>query len=228
MGEFTERYKGLLLSMFVYWGVCFVVFLQTANFLYVMMAWNTLLALLPLLFIVKAGAAMRQKKGGWTAGWLILWLLFFPNSMYMITDFIHLSNDKLLWLVEVERYSSESGVVYSTDMMLWIKLFVIGMGFFFAQLAGLESIYRLERMSSKKYSMIIRSIGFLALALLTGLGVYIGRFLRFNSWDVLADPIQLVKQILDIDAFAGQFIIVFACFVGGSYFVYRTLRKKAA
>ncbi|WP_251668771.1 MULTISPECIES: DUF1361 domain-containing protein [unclassified Sporosarcina] len=226
MRKLIENYKGLLLFMFFYWIVCFIMLYKESNFLYFMLPWNTFLALLPLVFIMKAEMAIRQRKVGWPAFWIILWLFFFPNSVYVITDFIHITNDKFLWLVEVEPYSGDSRVAYSHDIMLWSKLFVIGAGFFFALLAGLESVYILERISRKKFSAWISSAGLIVLALLTGLGVYIGRFLRFNSWDILADPIQLVKQVIGMDAFALQFIAVFACFVFGSYLLYRTIRKN--
>ncbi|MBD7983666.1 DUF1361 domain-containing protein [Sporosarcina sp. Sa2YVA2] len=227
MQKLIENYKGLLLFMFVYWVVCFVMLFKESNFLYFMLPWNTFLALLPLVFIMKAEMAIRQRKVGWPAFWIILWLLFFPNSVYVITDFIHITNDKFLWLVEVEPFSSDARVAYSHEIMVWAKLFVIGAGFLFALLAGLESVYKLERLSRKKYSTIICFSGLAMLSLLTGLGVYIGRFLRFNSWDILANPIQLVRQVLGIDAFAVQFIAVFACFVFGGYVLYRTLRKSA-
>ena len=227
MGEFIEKYKGLLLFMFVYWCICFVMLFKDNSFLYVMLSWNVLLALLPLFFIKKAEMTIEQRKIGWSVFWMILWLLFFPNSVYMVTDFIHISNDKFMWLIDVERYSPDSGVVYSNEIMVWTKLLVIGMGFFFALLAGLESLYIFELNIRKKYSMIICSLGFLVVALLTGIGVYIGRFLRFNSWDILVSPMQLLKQVIGIDEFAVQFIISFTVFVIGSYTLYRTFRKQS-
>lgn len=227
MGEFIEKYKEFLLFMFVYWGICFVMLFKDNNFLYAMLSWNLLLAILPLLFITKAKMTIENSKAGWTVFWTILWLLFFPNSVYMVTDFIHISKDKFMWLIDVERYSPDSGVVYSNEIMVWTKLLVIGMGFFFALLAGLESLYIFEQNIRRKYSTVIYSLVLLVVALLTGIGVYIGRFLRFNSWDVIANPMQLLKQVIILEAFAVQFIIVFTCFVLGSYILYRSLRKQS-
>ena len=227
MGEFIEKYKALLLVMFVYWGICFVMIFKDNNLLYAMLSWNILLAMLPLYFITKAGRTMEQQKVGWSALWLILWLFFFPNSVYMITDFIHISNDKFLWFIEGGRYAPDSGVVYSHEIIVWTKLFVIGIGFFFASLAGLESLYVFENMIRKKYSKVISILGILFVAMLTGIGVYIGRFLRFNSWDVLANPIELFKQVIAIDIFAVQFTVIFGVFVLISYVVYSVFRKQS-
>ncbi|RFB14880.1 DUF1361 domain-containing protein [Bacillus sp. HNG] len=227
MGKFFEKYKGILLFMFVYWCICFVMLFKEASFLYVMLSWNVLLAVLPLFFVEKAEMTLEQRKIGWSIFWVILWLLFFPNSVYMVTDFIHISNDKFMWLIEVEMYSADTGVVYSNEIMVWVKLLVIGIGFFFAILVGLESFYIFEQNIREKYSMIICYLAILVVALLTGLGVYIGRFLRFNSWDILFSPMQLLKQVAGIDGFAVQFIITFTIYVIGSYTLYRTFKKQS-
>lgn len=226
MGEFIEKYKALLAVILVYWGICFVMIFKDNNLLYAMLSWNVLLAVLPLFFIKKAEITMEQKKMGWSVLWLVLWLFFFPNSVYMITDFIHISNDKFLWFIEGGRYAPDSGVVYSYEIIVWTKLLVIGIGFFFATLAGLESLYIFEKTIRKKCSMVIAILGILAVAMLTGIGVYIGRFLRFNSWDVLVNPIELFKHMIAIDVFAVQFTIVFGVFVLGSSIVYSVFRKQ--
>lgn len=227
MGEFIEKYKALLLVMLVYWGVCFVMIFKDNNLLYAMLSWNILLAVLPLYFIKKAERTIEKRKIAWSVLWLVLWLFFFPNSVYMITDFIHISNDKFLWFIEGGRYASDSGVVYNYEIIVWTKLFVIGLGFFVASLAGLESLYVFENMIRKKYSKVISYLAILVVAMLTGIGVYIGRFLRFNSWDVLANPIELFKQVIAIDAFAVQFTIIFCVFVLISYIVYSVFRKQS-
>ncbi len=226
MDRFSEKYRAILVFMFVYWCICLVMLLKSADFLFAMLSWNVLLALLPLYFVVKAVGTVGQKRIGWSIIWMFLWLFFFPNSVYMVTDFIHISNEKFMWVIEVERYSSDAGVVYSNDIMVWAKLLVIGMGFFFSILVGLESFYIFEQIIRKKYSKIICYAGILGVALLTGVGVYIGRFLRFNSWDILFNPLQLLKQVAGMDGFAYQFIIAFTIFVVGSYMLYRTFRKQ--
>lgn len=227
MGSFFERYKGILLFMFMYFCICLVMLFKSTDFLYSMLSWNVLLAVLPLFFVGKAIVTIGQRKIGGSIFWMFLWLFFFPNSVYMVTDFIHISNEKFMWMIEVERYSQDSGVVYSNDIMVWAKLFVIGMGFFFSILVGLESFYIFEQIIRKNYSKIICYVSIFGVALLTGIGVYIGRFLRFNSWDILFKPLQLLEQVAAIDEFAIHFIIAFTIFVLGSYILFRTFRKQS-
>ncbi len=223
MGDFIKKYNGILLFMIAYWCICFVMLFTNVSFLYVMLSWNVLLAILPLYFVIKAEMAEEQGNGGWSVFWKILWLFFFPNSVYMITDFIHISDDKFMWITEVEMYSPNI-VIYSNEIMIWAKLLVIGMGFFFALLVGLESLYIFEQNIRKKSSTVVCYLAILVVALLSGIGVYIGRFLRFNSWDILFDPIQLFKQVVGIDGFAVQFIIIFTIFIIGSYVLFRAFR----
>ena len=171
--------------------------------------------------------SVEQGKVGWSALWIILWLLFFPNSVYMVTDFIHISSDKFKWIIEVEKYSPKT-VIYSNEIMVWAKLLVIGIGFFFALLVGLESLYIFEQNIRKKSSKVVCYLVILVVALLSGIGVYIGRFLRFNSWDIIFSPIQLLKQVVGIDGFAVQFILIFTTFVIGSYAIYRAFRTTSS
>lgn len=218
MGDFFKKYNGILLFMFFYLCICFVMRAKDTSFPYLMLSWNVFLAVLPIFFVKVAEMAMEQKKVGWSVFWAILWLLFFPNSLYLVTDFIHISHDTFLSSTDVGRYR--------TEILVWAKLLVIGLGFFFALLVGLESFYIFEQNLRRKFSKMICYVGVLVVALLTGVGVYIGRFLRFNSWDVLFNPIQLLKQVAEIDGFAVQFIVAFTIFVMGSYMSYRIFRKN--
>jgi len=227
MVKLIERYNGQLSFMILYWFICLVMFLRTFSFLYIMLAWNVFLAMLPLLFAVKVRYAIERGIFGQTVFWAIFWLLFFPNSVYMITDFIHISNDKLLRIIEADRYSQVGDVMYSTDIAAWAKLLVIGIGFLFAILVGLESLYLIEQGIKNKVSKLFSRLGILMVALLSGVGVYIGRFLRFNSWDVFLKPFHLLDQLCTgMDGFAVQFIAVFAVFIIVCYSLYRAFRSK--
>lgn len=66
MGVFFEKYKGILLFMFVYWCISFIMLFKEPSFLYVMLSWNVLLAVLPLFFVIKAEMTMGQRKIGWS------------------------------------------------------------------------------------------------------------------------------------------------------------------
>ena len=127
--------------MLVYLAICLFMQLTDFSFLYVMLAWNILLATLPLFFINFSLLQVKNNKYVWEVVFGILWLVFFPNSVYMITDFIHISNEKIMWYEDVARYSVNNGAMYSHNIMNWMKLLVIGIGVVYGLLIGMESLY---------------------------------------------------------------------------------------
>lgn len=207
--------------MLFYWITCFVMIFLDGSLLYLMLSWNVLLAFIPLVFIKKSEEKLSQAKKSRAIVWMAPWLLFFPNAVYMVTDFIHISDNKFMWL---EKYYDN--YVYSTDILIWAKLLIIGMGFFFALLAGLESLYVFEQNLKNLRSKALSVIGVTVVSLLSGTGVYIGRFLRFNSWDIFTNPGKLISEtVKSADLFSLQFILVFTLFIIGTYILYRISRQ---
>ena len=141
------------------------------------LAWNLFLAWLPLLFALLARANYREgEKPGWRfLGFSAAWLLFFPNAPYIFTDLIHLTN----------RYF----------VHFWVDLAVILSCAFTGLMLGFVSLYLMQSVVTR---MLGRAAGWLFVAGAAGLGsfgIYLGRFLRFNSWDVVAKPAELYQGI---------------------------------
>lgn len=215
-----EKYKELLIFLVGYWIACAIMLLLTRKLLNIGLAWNLLLAFLPLFFIEKAVSARKQE---WTKVWGFLWFIFFPNSLYTISSFIHLSVERFYW---VEGNYPMEEVVYGHDIFIWLKLFMIGIGFFSSILAGLHSLYIFEWMIRMDYSRRTGQKAVVCIVLLTGVAVYWGRFLRLNSWDILLSPLQLLKEIFSsINFFMLEFTIAFALYAMVSYLLYKLFRK---
>ena len=153
MADFLRKYKEIILFMFAYWFICFVMLFADGSFLYAALSWNVFLAVLPLFFVKNAETAWEQGKTFWIIIWVFLWFFFFPNSLYVVTDFIHISGEKFIWIAK--KYSSNRGVVYSSEITVWAKLLVIGLGYLFSLLVGLESLNIFERNIRKKVSKFI-------------------------------------------------------------------------
>lgn len=119
---------------------------------------------------------MKQK--GWKfAIFAFLWLLFFPNALYIFTDFIHLG--------KLPEYIHFDIVLISTTALAGL-------------ISGFASLELMHTYWNRHYHrvtgwMIVSSIMIISL-----FGVYIGRFLRFNSWDILHEPGNLVKEIFSL------------------------------
>lgn len=151
--------------------------LWSGNLRYSFLAWNLFLAWLPLVFALLAREHYRDgEKPGWRFFSLsAAWLLFFPNAPYIFTDLTHLSS----------RYFPH----------FWVDLAVILSCAFTGLVLGFVSLYLMHAVVTR---MMGRAAGWLFVALAAGLcsfGIYLGRFLRFNSWDVVAKPAKLYQGI---------------------------------
>jgi len=105
----------------------------------------------------------------------IVWLLFFPNALYIITDLVHLD--------------LESNVPKWFDAILLFASSTAGL------MMAFVSLYRVERMLSKWVNKKWLSPVILAILFLGSFGVYLGRFLRWNSWDIITHPFSLLSTI---------------------------------
>ena len=136
------------------------------------MVWNTLLALIPLGLSAGLFRVRWRRRGalGWTVLWwtgVVAFVAFLPNAPYVVTDGIHL----------VRRLEMNPS---------WVRSGILVLGFSLFFLVGLEA-YALCIQNLRRY--LGRTIVPLELAIhgLCAVGIYLGRVLRFNSWDLLGN-----------------------------------------
>lgn len=138
--------------------------------------WNLLLAAFPLLFaLLAARNAGKGNRRGRVIAWGALWLLFFPNAPYIITDFVHLGS----W----------------GESPLWLDAVVIGSFAWTGLLLGFESLALLQGIVRKKYGHGIGWGFATAVLVVSSYGIYLGRFQRWNSWDLFTQPAALFADI---------------------------------
>jgi uncharacterized membrane protein len=149
----------------------------TGDLIYGSLAWNLFLAWWPLVFAL---LARDQFRNGAHRNWRFLgfsgaWLLFFPNAPYIFTDVIHLTTYfyKHFWV----------------DLMLILLCALTGLVLGFVSLFLMQSVVR--RMFGAAASWLFIA----AIAGLSGFGIYLGRFLRFNSWDIIWKPVALYHGV---------------------------------
>jgi uncharacterized membrane protein len=141
------------------------------------LVWNLFLAWLPLVFALFALERFSlTNNAGDRRGLLmgIAWLLFFPNAPYIFTDLVH--------VLAMGRPT------FWTELMLILIVALTGF------LAGFLSLQVMHGLAIRRWG---RAAGWLFVAGVSGLagfGVYLGRFTRLNSWDVLLNPVQLVRR----------------------------------
>ncbi len=145
---------------------------------FLFLLWNFFLAMIPLMISSMMMEMNNSNRKGYSllaAG--IVWMLFFPNAPYMLTDFIHLT------------CSSE---YYLSLDILTLSWFAVS-----ALLAALISLNDVSRILLSRYRQKRVTIMILGLSMLTGFGIYLGRYLRFNSWDVLHKPDTIFWQVAE-------------------------------
>lgn len=162
-------------------SVVFVVFraLYSGQLYFLFLIWNLFLAWLPMLFasiVIHYGTEAKKHKLLIAISFLA-WLAFFPNSAYMITDFLHLK--------------SRPGIPHWYDLLL---IFTFAWNGLLLALLSLHLIrVFLADKKGERASWIIVSL----LITLCGFGIYLGRYLRWNSWDIVSNPHILALDIAD-------------------------------
>lgn len=147
---------------------------------YTFLFWNLFLAWVPLIAATLAFAAARRGVGPLVVILIFIWLLFFPNAPYVLTDFIHLHGN------------SSSPLSYDALMLSSFAWTALMLGF--ASLYLIHAIIRPRTSALVGWAVVVCVLG------LASVGVYLGRFARFNSWDVVTRPhlvMSVIRQEID-------------------------------
>lgn len=197
-----------LLVLPVGFTISLIVFrvIYSGSLMYLFFIWNLFLAAIP--FVLSSYLIqLKNKKIHWML--FITWILFFPNALYIITDLVHLKerNNIPLWF----------------DVILIFSAAANGLVMAFISLYQVELFLRL-RFNNKKVNLILYSCLFIS-----SFGVYVGRFLRWNSWEIFFNPFQFIFEILQpfINPLhhprTWAMTIIFFLFFGIFYFIIKKL-----
>ncbi|WP_177159473.1 DUF1361 domain-containing protein [Granulicatella balaenopterae] len=187
--------------------------------------WNLFLAIIPLIcMMVFERLVKTQPNRIYLVLVGILWLLFFPNAMYVVTDLIHLQNGHFYEVFPSVNYSPVE-TIYFHNIDDWIILIdAIGL-YILGTYAGLYSLDKMLMYIKKVPTKWLSLISLPVISLLTAIGIYIGRFLRFNSWDIF-QPITLLQNfITSLDGFSIAFVALFTFYILFSYLFYKLIKK---
>lgn len=151
----------------------------TGFVVYAFLMWNLFLAFIPYgitQWVQMENKVIRHKPVFFLV--FTTWLLFIPNSFYIVTDLFHL-------------YKFD-------DAPKWFDLLLIFSFAWNGLLLGLLSVRAIEKMIEKSWGQGFSTVILFAVMWLCAFGVYIGRYLRFNSWDIVAQPFTLLHEMLNI------------------------------
>jgi uncharacterized membrane protein len=176
----TKRFMlALAASSAVSIGFVIVRVLSTGQTTYVFLAWNLLLAWLPLLFSWLL--VLRLQKTRWFTVENIfltfLWLGFLPNTFYIVSDLVHLKD------------TGSISILF--DLVMFISFAWNGF------VLGYMSLFLVHREIKRRYGRLPAHITAAAALLLCSFAIYLGRYLRWNSWDILINPMGLIFDVSD-------------------------------
>jgi uncharacterized membrane protein len=148
---------------------------HTGDPFYDFLVWNLVLAWVPFALALAAYANARRGGGAFVVVLGVLWLLFFPNAPYLLTDFIHLHE--------------------SLTTPLWYDALMLAAFAWTGLALGFASLYVMQTIWQRAAGAVVSWLGVVGALALASFGVYLGRFLRFNSWDTLVRPGQIADVV---------------------------------
>ncbi|MGV3327993.1 DUF1361 domain-containing protein [Streptococcus suis] len=142
------------------------------------LTWNMFLALVSLDFAILTHFSKNGLIKFITA---VLWLFFYPNTFYMVTDIVHMH--------------FANTVLWQRESMILFMLYVSSI--FFGVMSGVESLRLIfSAFAIKSYLLRLVLIG--GLFFLSSFAIHIGRYARLNSWDIFTRPTVVVNEMIDV------------------------------
>ena len=220
MKKIFSELKNYLALCVVYGVLSLLVFAASEHQIHISMVFNLCLAIIPLLL---SRIFLRLEKRWAMMLIAVVWMLFLPNAFYMLTDFIHVSQLEFF----TGDYYEFKTVEYVMSTTIYLEMISITLGYVLSTIAAVWSVCDAENwlkknMESWRVPIMIVIFG------LVGYAIYIGRFIRLYSWDVLNVPL-LVRKLADGMGWdAVWFSLLFALYAAGIYAIYRVVSEKKA
>jgi len=174
---FTPFHFVLFISLS--FSISLVVFrvLTTRQLRYTFLVWNLFLAVIPYVIAFFTYHFKEKLPSYILAPVLFLWLIFLPNAPYLLTDLVHLhpSHSFIFWY----------------DLVLLLSCGWNGL------VLGLISMAYIQEIIQSRWNKAIAWMVSFCCMFLCSFGIYLGRILRWNSWDALTNTQDVFADIAD-------------------------------
>jgi len=196
----------------------------TGRFSQSYLIWNLVLAAVPVL-IARYGTMLASRQTTpkrsrvFAIGSFMVWLVFYPNAPYVFTDFIHVVRRANLGAVALPWLSQAD--------LLWYDIVMNAAFAFIGHYMGLVSMYIMHGAMRAMFGRVAGWSLMVPAILLSGFGIHIGRFSRFDSWDLIMQPVQTVRVISQSlsDPAALLFSTAFAFFIALTYIIFYIVKR---
>ncbi len=195
---------------------------MTGSLKFAFLIWNLFLAWIPLGFSltmkwITVNIRNGTKKRIYLLFFGFLWLMFYPNAPYIITDIIHLGNYNY-YSMRHNLYGNNASIIIWYDFIL-VMFFV-----FKGYIIGHISLFTVHKMVEKKFKKILGWIFVLTTSILSGYAIFLGRYIRINSWEIISNPLSLLKVLItNINLLSIKFTLSFGIFIFLLYIALNTL-----
>ncbi|GAA3189057.1 DUF1361 domain-containing protein [Lentilactobacillus kefiri] len=184
----NTKNKWLVRGLFLIWMAGLYLYLKTPPFNFLVL--NTFLAYIPieLSFHIDVG---KPKNGLLFWVIIIIWLLFYPNTPYLLTDLFHLSL--------LNPYGI-NGLLRLDDVM-WFKFALLLISTLFSTLLGLWGLDTVANAITARIHakhILIKHTVVVGLTILTSIGIFIGRFLRIHTVYLFLTPELFIRPLMNM------------------------------
>ncbi|KAA8782966.1 putative membrane protein [Paenibacillus sp. 4624] len=200
----------LLLMTLCCLGIAAYLRAKSGSNMYAFLDWDMFLAWVP--FLISTMIALNFRRKAVRPGWMgmmwigllgLIWLFFLPNAAYLFTEMLH----------AFRYFIAQPESVFWFEMDFWYSLTltfgvaIVGLMLSICSIRQIEHV--LQRFVHRFVCWII--VGFVLL--LSGVGVYIGRFNRWNSWDIVSRPGQIVIDLMNDFSSASGLLVEFVALI---------------
>jgi uncharacterized membrane protein len=170
-----HSFNRLLIATFAFIALLILArIFYTGSLRHIFLLWNIFLAWIPYAMSCQFGTC--QNKHPFKQGILFFtWLVFFPNALYIVTDLVHLQNNG--------------------NAPLWFDVILLFTSSFLGLILAFASLQYAERFLQHTFGHLMKTRLVPVILFLGSFGVYLGRFERWNSWDIIHSPFELAENI---------------------------------
>jgi uncharacterized membrane protein len=172
----TKITTALLVFTVFCFGMEFTRMYRSCSLSYIFLVWNLVLAWVPYLLSLKFMQYDLKRQTIAPLGVLFIWILFLPNGPYIITDLLHLR--------------------LREPIPMWYDVLLVSTVAWNGLLLTMLSVGNIHRKLQQYFSPFKLWAGLFILFFSAGYGIYVGRFLRLNSWDFFLRPVRLLHYTL--------------------------------
>ncbi|MBH5317716.1 DUF1361 domain-containing protein [Paenibacillus sp. GSMTC-2017] len=163
---------------------------KTNTNMYSFLAWDIFLAWVPIFFSI---AITFLYNSSWSLVNKLLvfilgvgWLFFLPNAAYLFTEMIH----------SFRYFERQGEEIFWDDMPFWYSLTLAFVTALIGLILSTYTIHQMSQLVSNVFNKYMAGLFIVITMFLSSIGVYIGRFNRWNSWDILDEPELIIKEMV--------------------------------